>query len=48
MLKQSKDQDGREEGRETVRFLVEFEIFAEVEEVEVEMVDCEGQGGDVG
>lgn len=47
MLERSKDQAGREQRRGTVRFLVEFEIFAEVEEVEVEMVDREGQCGDV-
>lgn len=48
MLERSKNLLKEEGGRGAVRFLVEFEILAQVEEVEVEMVDCESQGGDVG
>ena len=48
MLKSSKNLLREEGVRGTIRFLIEFEIFAQVEEVEVEMVDCESQGGDVG
>ncbi len=48
LLERSKNLLKEEGGRGAVRFLVEFEILAQVEEVEVEMVDCESQGGDVG